>query len=378
MRAPSCPILQFGTSRFLQAHADLFVSEALERGEALGPIAVVQTTDNPASARRIAALAEGNGYPVRIRGWREGRTIDEERRGAAIRQALQAHRDWPEVRRIAAEEAAVIVSNTGDRGFDLDIRDDGSLVGDPGRVPRSFPAKLAVLLYARWQVRPEAPVSLFPCELVSRNGDKLRAIVTGLATQWALPSGFLHHLDETCHWANSLVDRIVSEAIEPVGAVAEPYALWAVERQAGLSLPCRHEALVITNDLDRYERLKLHILNLGHSFLAERWLVEGRSATETVREAMNDLSLRRQLESVWEDEVLPVFAARCLGREAHDYVKEVRDRFANPYLDHRLADIAQNHAEKKRRRMAPIIADAQSLGLSIGQPRLRKAVGLDQ
>ncbi|WP_281032621.1 hypothetical protein [Phyllobacterium salinisoli] len=30
------PILQFGTSRFLQAHADLFVSDALARGEAPG------------------------------------------------------------------------------------------------------------------------------------------------------------------------------------------------------------------------------------------------------------------------------------------------------------------------------------------------------
>ena len=34
------PILQFGTSRFLQAHADLFISEALQQqdGEALGGI----------------------------------------------------------------------------------------------------------------------------------------------------------------------------------------------------------------------------------------------------------------------------------------------------------------------------------------------------
>ena len=34
------PILQFGASRFLQAHVDLFVSEALPRGEAMGRIAV--------------------------------------------------------------------------------------------------------------------------------------------------------------------------------------------------------------------------------------------------------------------------------------------------------------------------------------------------
>ena len=30
------PIVQFGTSRFLQAHADLFISQALKKGEAPG------------------------------------------------------------------------------------------------------------------------------------------------------------------------------------------------------------------------------------------------------------------------------------------------------------------------------------------------------
>ncbi|MBC8746665.1 hypothetical protein F6X42_08590 [Paraburkholderia sp. WC7.3b] len=52
------PILQFGTSRFLQAHADLFVSAALDAGRALGHVSVVQTTANPESLARIEALRE--------------------------------------------------------------------------------------------------------------------------------------------------------------------------------------------------------------------------------------------------------------------------------------------------------------------------------
>ena len=60
----SFPILQFGTSRFLQAHVDLFVSEALARGEAGGKIAVVQTTASPDSRRRLAFFGEGRPYRV--------------------------------------------------------------------------------------------------------------------------------------------------------------------------------------------------------------------------------------------------------------------------------------------------------------------------
>ena len=46
------PILQFGTSRFLQAHADLFVSEAAQSGQALGNITIVQTTNSAQGAAR--------------------------------------------------------------------------------------------------------------------------------------------------------------------------------------------------------------------------------------------------------------------------------------------------------------------------------------
>ena len=40
------PIIQFGASRFLQAHVDLFVSQALAKGDAMGRIVAVQTTQS--------------------------------------------------------------------------------------------------------------------------------------------------------------------------------------------------------------------------------------------------------------------------------------------------------------------------------------------
>ena len=40
------PIIQFGASRFPQAHVDLFVSQAFAKGDAMGRIVAVQTTQN--------------------------------------------------------------------------------------------------------------------------------------------------------------------------------------------------------------------------------------------------------------------------------------------------------------------------------------------
>ena len=119
------PILQFGTSRFLQAHVDLFVSQAMDRGAALGGITVVQTTTNLESAARVAAFNAREGYPVRVRGRLNGATIDTTLSCHAVHGALQADIDWTRVRALAAGEVQVIVSNTGDRGFALDDREIG-------------------------------------------------------------------------------------------------------------------------------------------------------------------------------------------------------------------------------------------------------------
>jgi tagaturonate reductase len=330
------------------------VSEALASGtagQALGGITVVQTTDNPASAQRVAALAGGDGYPVLIRGLLHGERIDATVTCRAVREALQATADWPRLLDLVAGEVQVIVSNTADRGYQLDPQDSAALMTHADQVPRSFPAKLLVLLHHRWRSQPQAPLSLFPCELIERNGDTLRDLVAGLAQEWALPQDFIAWLSEHCVWANSLVDRIVSDALHPVGAVAEPYALWAIEQQPRLVLPCRHDAILLTDDLERHERLKLFLLNAGHTYLAERWLSGGRPADETVLQAMNDPALRAELEAFWEEEVLPVFAALGQRREALAYLVDLRERLLNPYLAHRLADIAQNHAQKKQRRV---------------------------
>lgn len=367
------PILQFGTSRFLQAHADLFISEALDAGRALGRVTVVQTTSSPESLARIEALRARKAYEVRIRGIRRDSVIDATAHCRAIDEALNANADWPVVMERFARDARVVISNTGDGGYACFAEDTAGLLEDDARVPRGFAAKLAVLLHARFRAGAE-PLTLLPCELVSSNGDTLRSIVAGIARAWDCDPAFIRYVEQGCVWVNSLVDRIVSEPIRPVGAYAEPYALWAIERRDGMVLPCEHEAIVVTDDLTRHERLKLLLLNLGHTWLAERWQADGRDAEENVLRAMRDPVLRASLESLWQDEVLPVFDALGHGADARAYLQDVRERFENPFLDHRLADINRNHEQKKRRRFEPVIDMARELGLRIGQPRLNQAL----
>ena len=192
--------------------------------------------------------------------------------------------------------------------------------------------------------------------------------------RWQAPAPARRWVGEECLWVNSLVDRIVSEPLEPLGAVAEPYALWAIEDQPGLELPCRHPAIVVAADLKPYERLKLFILNLGHTYLAEIWARQGGAPGMTVREAVADPTMRAKLEALYAEEVLPVFAAIGMGDEAQVYLKTVIERFSNPFLDHRLAEIFTNHDAKKQRRFGGLIDLAETNGVSLKQPRLKAAL----
>lgn len=340
------PILQFGTSRFLQAHADLFVSEAMKRGAALGPITIVQTTGSSERSGRLGALAARDGFPVHIKGKRDGRVMDEVIRVTSVRRALSATGQWTDVERIFAGETKLVICNTADRGYDV-AQEAPDL---PDGVPVSFPGKLTKLLLARFRHSGE-PLTILPAELIPQNGDRLREIVTTLAAAWRLGDGFGAWLDGTVAFSNTLVDRIVSEPIEPAGAVAEPYALWAIQSRPGQVLPCSHPDIVVAPDIGRYEQLKLFILNLGHTFLAERWKTAGLDAGMTVRVLLARPGMLDALERLYAEEVVPGFALNGMGEAAGGYVRQTVERFENPFLDHRLSDIVQNHDEKIRRRM---------------------------
>jgi tagaturonate reductase len=134
-------------------------------------------------------------------------------------------------------------------------------------------------------------------------------------------------------------------------------------------VPATHQAIRVVDDLKPYERLKLFVLNLGHTALAERWLAEHRRADETVRVILALPEFDAWLASIYDEEVIPVLLAAGIA-EAPAYRATVLERFRNPFLDHRLADIADNHAAKKARRFGGILKLAGEVAPAVKLPRL--------
>ncbi len=360
-------IVQFGTSRFLQAHVDLFAWEARLAGQTVPDIAIVQTTRDAGRARRLAAFSDPAGFPVIIRGLENAAPVERRLQVRSVTAGLNAARDWRALETLFETSVTHIVCNTGDRGYEV-APEDRRPPAD-GEPPASFCGILLALLHRRWRAGAQGVIVL-PCELVSRNGEALRARLLGLATEQGLDVGFGAWLQSDCVWANTLVDRIVSEPLEPAGAVAEPYALWAIEDQPRLVLPFTHPAITIVGDLEPNERLKLHILNLGHSWLAQRWHDTGAPSQATVRQMLEDPATVAALRRLYADEVIPGFAARGLEAQAQAYVVQTLDRFANPFLNHRLADIFVDHSSKLEKRIGGFLHWVGQAGGSPPMPQL--------
>lgn len=366
-------ILQFGTSRFLQAHVDLFVHEARQSGQAIGPITVVKTTAGGPRESRIEALGSTKGFPVCLRGYDHGRLVDETIDVQSVNRAIDANKDWTRLIKIFSNETDIVVSNVGDGGYEL-TRDDQLRPYSLDAVPAGFPAKLLALLIHRFE-NGSRPLLVLPCELVSSNGRVLGQILAGLAEAWGEGEAFKAWLAGSVMFCDTLVDRIVSESIEPIGAVAEPYGLWAIKRQPGFEPPFRHPNVTYTDDLEPFLRLKLHILNLGHTYLAQIWLAERRPSDETVRGMLSDLDIRHRLISLYDNEVVPGFSAHDMMEAATRYVATTLERFENPFLNHRVSDIAQNHGIKIERRVNDFIAWAKKPNPSLMLPRLAELGG---
>jgi tagaturonate reductase len=359
-------ILQFGTSRFLQAHVALFAHQARIAGQPVPDIVVAKTTRGGDRDARLQGFSDPNGYEVILRGLRDGQPVNDTIQVKSIVRGFGVAGDWNALVQIATGPLQYIVSNTGDAGYVV-APEDRTTDWPQGQAPLSFPAILLALLHYRWQ-SGGAGVTLLPCELVQRNADLLRGIVTGLARERGCNEAFVDWLESECVWANTLVDRIVSGALEPTGAIAEPYGLWAIEDQPGLVLPFTHPDIVTTDNLEPFERLKLHVLNLGHTWLAERWAAHGLPAQLTVREALADAKTLADLSRLYAEEVVPGFAQRGMEDEARTYVATTLERFCNPYLDHRIADIHSGHPAKVAKRIAAFIQWVE--GAPAGAPAL--------
>jgi tagaturonate reductase len=341
-------MLQFGAGKFLRSFADLFVHQANQQGQAVGRIVVAQTTGD---GRADALMKQEGRYHVLVRGLENGVRVERVEEVASISRALSAKKEWAALREFARwRHLRYVLSNTTEAGYDLDPSDQ------PGdQPPRSFPAKLLLLLKDRFDAHlPGATV--IPCELLEHNADKLLAVVLQLAETWGLSEALRNWLQTECVWLNTLVDRIVAATPtdhplfqkDPLLTAAEPFAFWAIQEKPMAGLFIRHPAIVRATDIQPYFLRKVRILNAAHTALVCQARPRG---FHTVREAVEDPELGAWLNRLLFEEIVPTLEGRVDGPEM--FARQTLERFRNPFLEHKLSDIALHHEMKVKVRLVP-------------------------
>lgn len=359
-------IIQFGEGNFIRAFVDWMIHETNKQGLYDGRIVVVQPIPY---GNIISKLNEQDGlYTLVMQGIENNKQVEKYELVSSISRGINPYENWEDVLKVAESPLLEFVfSNTTEAGLTY-VEEAFDLSG----VPHSYPGKLTAFLYHRFckmDGKPEAGLTIIPCELVDGNGKVLKEIVMKMTKDWDLPEDFVNWINDCNRFCNTLVDRIVpgfpKDNIEAYNVklgykdelltVGEVHHLFVIDAgvQKSELIPFQKAGLnVIWDDVTQYRQLKVSLLNAPHTMMFPVGLLAGAN---TVYEYMEDEYLYKFAYHAIFDEIIPLLPfdeEYKLG-----FSKSVLNRFRNPFFKHQLQDIGLNGVSKFKTRVLPLLLD---------------------
>lgn len=283
--------------------------------------------------------------------------------------ALIATMTAPQVRIVSltvTEGGYYIDPNTGTFSPDHpDIRHDAKT---PDAPDTAFGAIVAALAARR--AKGIAAFTVMCCDNVPHNGVVTRDAVVGLA-RLSNPA-LADWIAATVAFPNSMVDRITpatgarERALaarlgvdDAVPVTCEPFRQWVIEDNfpAGRP-PLEAVGVTFTASVDRFETMKIRILNGGHALIA---YPAGLAGIDLVHEAMADPQIRDFLDAALTREVLPIVPP-VPGVRLPDYKAQIIARFANPEVADTVRRLCLDGSNRQPKFIIPSIRDALAAG----------------
>ena len=355
-------VLQFGEGNFLRAFVDWMIDKANRDGIYQGSIVLCQPI---AQGLKDMINAQDGVYTLAMRGAENGQPVEKIEVITSVSRCINPYENYEDLMEIArSADLEVVVSNTTEAGIAYHAGDQPT-----DRPPVSFPAKVTAFLYERYKAfhgDPEKGLLFLPVELIDNNGAELKRIVLQYAQEWELGQEFTDWINTANAFTSTLVDRIVtgyprdevSYFEEKLGYkdniidTSELFNLWVIEGDEKWAdkLPVhKTDANVIwTDDVKPYKKRKVRILNGAHTSTV---LAAYLAGFDIVGDFMKDDTVRTFMNNVIYQEVIPTLDLP--KEELESFAAAVNDRFANPYIKHKLLDIALNSCSKFNARCLP-------------------------
>lgn len=368
---PPVRIVHLGLGNFFRAHQAWYTAAAPDAAE-WG----IAAFTGRSTALAEALSAQDGLYTLVVRG-ADGDTCEVVGSVVAAHPGtdLAAWYDYlsrPEVRIVTLTVTEAAYLRGPDGGVDAThagLRDDlAALPTGPRPVVATVPARLVAGLAAR-RAADAGPLTVVSCDNLPDNGAVTARVVTEVA---ALVSPELADwIRNSVSFVTTMVDRItpattdddIRSVVAQTGradaapVVTEPYAEWVLSGDFPGGCPGWEAAGArFVADVTPYERRKLWLLNGGHSLLA---YAGGALGHETVEQAVTDPRCRRWLEQWWDE------AARHLPLPAGEiaaYRAALIERWSNPRIQHRLAQIAADGSLKLPVRVLPVLRAERAAG----------------
>ena len=212
------------------------------------------------------------------------------------------------------------------------------------------------------------------CDNIEHNGDMARKMLLAFAEAQDLE--LAKWIAEEVCFPNSMVDRITPvttkaniEILAQTYGVkdewpvtCEPYIQWVVEDKFSNGRPEFEKVGVqFVNDVGPYEKMKLRLLNAGHSVLGLLGIIHGHT---TINECIEDKSFAIYLRAFMDEEATPILGD-IEGINLEDYKDSLLERFGNPNIKDSVGRICMESSAKLPKFLIATIHDNLARGGSI-------------
>jgi fructuronate reductase len=218
-----------------------------------------------------------------------------------------------------------------------------------------------------------AGLTLASCDNLQNNGRTLQALCAASAARHS--PALADWVSTRCAFPNSMVDRIVPAGSPAIAAQArealglpdaaalrtEAFWEWVIERS--FADPADASALQaagvqVVDDVGPYEEAKLRLLNGSHSVIACIGAVAG---IPVVSECVARPEVRTLVHGLMSHDIGPMLRRKDWSA----YRDALLVRFANPYLQHGVHQIATDSSLKIALRWVPAAVDALATGRTV-------------
>ncbi len=345
--------MQWGICGLGLRPADVKIREVLKQQDGLYAL-VTQSPDGEVTAEVIGAISD---YIYAL-----------ESPIAAIEK--MAHPDTKIVSLTITEGGYNFNPNTGDFNFEnpeiqLEIQDSSQ--------PKTVFGFLTAALKKR-RAEGLPAFTILSCDNIQHNGDVAKKMLLSFTQKQ--DAGLADWIEKEVCFPNTMVDRITPVTTQSTidylqehyqlndqwPVVCEPFIQWVIEdRFSNGRPPLEQLGVQFVPDVTPYEKMKIRLLNAGHSVLGIPGAIFGHP---TINACMEDVVFARFMREFMDKEATPVLGV-IEGMDLTKYKDSLEERFANPNIKDGVSRICSESSAKLPKFLIPTIVENLAAGGSI-------------